>query len=141
MSAQIGIGSTVWLLSELGKRPEAMEASIADETKRSWVLSTDLPPANRFLDESPKFPKLADKNGVRWTAQLRCWKRFRPTKYQVFLTVLELNATCDEREKKDRERRWVWNNRDRIRKCIDAITDIEILRQIAALVGYAETVE
>jgi hypothetical protein len=99
---------------------------ISSETARSWVA--DL---NRWGD-TLKFPKSADRKGERWTAKVR------DGNFQIFVTQDEI--TEYQRQEQAEKDRWEWisTHRDAVRRKVDCCTDVAVLRQVAALLGYDE---
>lgn len=129
MSEQIGIGSTVWVHSEYQKVDMARNYfRIVGETSRSWIVSQQ---SSWGSDGSFNVPKKADEKGQRWTAKLHRDRRFR-----VYLTAEELAAEQQREAQESARWKWISAHRSKILIAAGNCSDIAILRQIAALVGY-----
>lgn len=132
------IGDTVWLLARYGKRPDAISAQVTNETKLSWILPAAAIRCGLLSDDDVKFPKRPDKNGERWTAELRHFGSSFPEKYRIFAARAELDAVCDARERDDAESMWLGKHRYNITARVSGIGDVGILTQIARLIGYSD---
>lgn len=122
--AEIGTGSTIWVRSQY-RSAAPQECKIIDESKLSWIFALNT------WEDAVKFPKKADTEGERWTAIQR-----RGRRYQVFVTVEEV-IECERRRQAAIESGvWLSKHRYAIQSAVSRCDKVDILRQVAALVGY-----